>query len=313
MFGQPWAWKPLQDILQAYLEMIEEKKVQASTDEAYEEDIKPRLFPWRYHQYTHRDVVKATQALTRLLDAVEQKLPQPRETEYPASTRDVDIQLPYSQAILDEATIPANTFIRDFLSELPPRTLRFRYIAPGIILQSPAEFATQPWKEPLGREYGGHSVPFLLFRGDQWISLRCKPRYYPDPEDSLQGVPTGLYICPTGIESPATFGNSCRLLLPFNIGARHHARYSNGEQLQEETPWDETPKDTAHELYQPGSHSGFLERHEVQIHKILLNWAERVEAGDWEVNTDGVAGGIEKFEEADTLESWRKYQIPLAW
>lgn len=87
-------------------------------------------------------------------------------------------------------------------------------------------------------------------------------------------------------------------------------RYSNGEQLQEDTPWDETLKDTAHELYQPGSHSGFLEWHEVHVHKVLLNWAERVEAGDWKVNADGVAGGIQKFVEADTLESWRKHQIP---
>lgn len=312
MFNQPWAWKPLQDILQAYLEMIEEEKVQASTDEADEEDITPRFFPWRYHQYTHRDVITATQALTRLLDAIEQRLPQPRATAYLASTRDLDIQLPYSHAILDEATIPASTFIRIFLSEIPPRTLRFRYIAPGIKLQSSAEFITQPWKQPPGHGYG-HSVPCLLFRGDQSISLSYKPVYYPDPEDSLQGVPIGLYISPTGVGSPTTFGNSCRLLLPFNIGARHHARYSNGEQLQEDNPWDKTPKDTAHELYQPGSHSGFLERHAVQLHKVLLNWAEKVEAGDWEVNADGVAGGIDKFEEADTLESWRKYQIPLAW
>lgn len=294
MFDQPWAWKSLQDILQAYLEMIEEGKVQASTEEGGEEGLTPRFFPWRYHQHTHRDVVKATQAFTKLLDAIEQRLPQPRAAERPASTSDLDIQLPYSHAILDEATIPAKTFIRNFLSEIPPRTLRFRYIAPGISLQSSAEFTTQPWKESPGPEYGGHSVPFLLFRGDQSTSLSCKAPFYPDPENSLQGVPAGLYICLTGAGSPAVFGNSCRLLLPFNIGARHHARYSNGKQIQEDTPWDETPKDTAHELYQPGPHSGFLEQHEVQLHKVLLNWAERVEAGDWEVNADGVAGGIEK-------------------
>ncbi|KAF3392682.1 hypothetical protein F1880_008855 [Penicillium rolfsii] len=280
---------------------------------ADEEDVIPRFFPWRYHTYTHRDVVKATQAWTRLLDAIEQRLPQPRETECPASTRGVEIQLPYSQAILDEATIPARTFIRDFLSEFSPRTLRFRYIAPGISLQSPAKFASQPWKEPPGPEYDGHSVPFHSFRGDQWTSSHCKPPQFPDPEDSLRGVPTGLYICSTGFGQPFIFGNSCRLLLPFNIGARHHARYSNGQQLQEDTPWDESPEETADELYQPGSYSGFLEMHEVQVHKVLLNWAERVEAGDWEVNADGVAGGIENFEEADTLESWRKYQIPLTW
>jgi hypothetical protein len=50
-----------------------------------------------------------------------------------------------------------------------------------------------------------------------------------------------------------------------------------------------------------GSHSSY-------IHKVLVNWAERVESGDWEVNGDGVANGIEKFKDADTPDHWMKYQ-----
>jgi hypothetical protein len=44
--------------------------------------------------------------------------------------------------------------------------------------------------------------------------------------------------------------------------------------------------------------------------KILESWAERVEMGDWQVDEDGVVGGIDKFKEADTEEHWREYFIP---
>ncbi|KAJ5160687.1 uncharacterized protein N7482_007691 [Penicillium canariense] len=301
MFGETWGWKPLQDILRAYLEMIEEGKVQASSnrvEEEEEEQEKPRFFPWQYHEYTDRDIAKAINAFTRLLDAIDQRLPQP--------ARDPELQLPYSPATLAEAAIPINTFIRSFLSEVPPRTLSFRYIAPGISIQSATEFIARPWKD---LSYIG---PFLLFRGDESSSLSYKRLLFPNPEYSHQGVSTGLYLMPAA-EGPANFRNSCRLLLPFNIGAREYARFSNGQKLQEARAWYMPQEDTSFELYQPGRESGFLEFHEVQLHKVLLNWAERVEMGDWEVNADGVVGGIRKFAEADTPEHWKEYQIPLSW
>lgn len=51
----------------------------------------------------------------------------------------------------------------------------------------------------------------------------------------------------------------------------------------------------------------------VQVHKVLSNWADRVGMDDWEVNEDGVAGGIEKFREANTSQHWTRYQVPLSW
>ncbi|KAL4814824.1 hypothetical protein BDW67DRAFT_176795 [Aspergillus spinulosporus] len=55
-------------------------------------------------------------------------------------------------------------------------------------------------------------------------------------------------------------------------------------------------------LHQSGLSDGFSEDHDVQIDKVLRNWAERVERGNWDVDRDGVMGGIEKFREADTEE-----------
>lgn len=179
VFGEPWPWKPLQDILQAYLEMIEEGKVQASSDRTEEQEvwpITPRFFPWQYQQYTTRDVEKTNNAFTRLLDAINRRLPQ--------TTQDSELQLPYLPAILDEARIPHNSFIRPFFTEMPPRTLSFRYIAPGISIQSPTQFAAQPWKDISNKDGAGHNVPSFLFRGDKSSSLSCKRLFFPDPEDN---------------------------------------------------------------------------------------------------------------------------------
>jgi hypothetical protein len=38
-----------------------------------------------------------------------------------------------------------------------------------------------------------------------------------------------------------------------------------------------------------------------------------VESGKWEVDQDGVAGGMEKWREADTEEHWQDYQLPCSW
>ena len=40
---------------------------------------------------------------------------------------------------------------------------------------------------------------------------------------------------------------------------------------------------------------------------------ESVEMGDWEVDENGIAGGIEKLKDADTPGHGEKYQIPLSW
>jgi hypothetical protein len=74
-----------------------------------------------------------------------------------------------------------------------------------------------------------------------------------------------------------------------------------------------TPCDDHGAMYQGGTTNGITNFHLVQIDKVLNNWADRVEKGDWEVDEDGVAGGIDKFREADTEAHWQKYWIPPSW
>lgn len=69
---------------------------------------------------------------------------------------------------------------------------------------------------------------------------------------------------------------------------------------------------TSMELYQQG-YNPFTVCHDVQLKHVIQRWITMVESGYWEVNSQGVAGGIEKWREADTEEHWQKYQLPLRW
>jgi hypothetical protein len=38
-----------------------------------------------------------------------------------------------------------------------------------------------------------------------------------------------------------------------------------------------------------------------------------IEAGLWEIDSSGVKGGIQKWQEADTEKRWEHYQMPMSW
>jgi hypothetical protein len=87
-----------------------------------------QFFPWEYNQYTQRDIDKSVAAFTRLLDAIEHRLQ--------VQSAGTDTCIRYSQSVLNEAFTPKKSFVRSFLSALPPRQIHFRYLAPGIRIQS---------------------------------------------------------------------------------------------------------------------------------------------------------------------------------
>ncbi|CAI7601020.1 unnamed protein product [Penicillium viridicatum] len=294
--GNPGCWMPLQQILGAYLEMINEGKVEIFTEDKYPA---AQYFPWEYYQYTQRDIEKSITAFNRLLNAIEHR--------HRPSAQSAKIAINYPQSVLDEAFIPNKSFVGSFLSALPSREIQFGYIAPGIRIQSFDELKTQPFAalsamtqnisdgedEDDGED---EQIPFLLFRADG-----SNPSPWCRPYDNID-IPAGLYIEEIDKNRAADFGNMSRLLLPFGIGSKGYARDSTRRQIA-----------NAHDLYQACGSNGFLEFHGVQLHKVLLNWAERVEMGDWEVDENGVSGGIQKFKDADTPGHWEKYQIPLSW
>jgi hypothetical protein len=93
-----WPWRPLQDILYAYLEMITEEKV--TIDRSPKSELESsESFPWEIHQHTKRDVHQAVVAFSRLLDAIESRLPL-KSTHILLGSSD-GIELPYPNWVIE--------------------------------------------------------------------------------------------------------------------------------------------------------------------------------------------------------------------
>ena len=302
---EQWPWRPLQDILQVYLDMTDQGKISTYSDRGMEyfDQGTFRVFPWEIHQYTLLEVKRAVSALTRLLDAIEARLTYSLE-----EPRRKKITLPFSESVVKALSIKVDSFNGQFLSALPVRQLNFRYIAPGIRLQSPDEFINQPFAERCNSN-DDQPFPLLLFRGEQENQSPWGRPWFPD--GNAADIPAGLYLEPTYDFYNWESGNQSRLLLPFEIGCNGFARSSNGlpfiKQVRGGRSWSD-------QLYQSDSFSGYSgylpwDSRSSYLHKVLENWAERVEMGDWLVGKDGVVGGIEKFKEADTEENWKGYVI----
>lgn len=317
-----YPWRPLQNILYVYLEMINDGKVTTYPAHRKGEWHSPS-FPWKAHQYTQSDVKKAVTAFTRLLDAIESRLPSTRlhkaESKVASAVpQNKNAKISYTTSTITSSIIRKDSFVHEFLSALPARDISFDYIAPGIRLQSEPEFLAQPFSPfddddtaSTARKRGNYRAPpVLLFRGEAyntmpgpWSGEWCSGR-------GCAKIPTGLYIEEVSDNTGRDAGNETRLLLPFDVGRNGHTRSSNGVLLNECYDYDEGLSD---KLYQVYGISGILpwDSSSSQLHKVLDNWAERVEMGDWTVGEIGVVDGIEKFMDADTPDHWKKYQTSL--
>ncbi|KAF7629425.1 hypothetical protein AFLA_013141 [Aspergillus flavus NRRL3357] len=100
-----WGFKPLEVILDSYLDMIDEEK--------------------------------ALSAMQRLLEAIEARQPSREAADSYNPWSD--------PSLLASINLPPNTFAHDFLMGLSTQKIHFRYIAPGIRLPTVAEFANQPY------------------------------------------------------------------------------------------------------------------------------------------------------------------------
>ena len=161
--------------------------------------------------------------------------------------------------------------------------------------------------------------PILLFPSEEQITLEMFSKSpFLWPYNHVKEYQAGLYLDPCDRSSNHAWEDSCHILLPFEIGCNGFARTSDGDSLGHDhvdrttvSP-DIKPKNTNSELYQPG-YRPFTEAYGVRLVSIFESWKQMVKEGDWEVNTEGVLDGIEKFKDADTEEHWWKFQIPLTW
>jgi hypothetical protein len=226
--------------------------------------------------------------------------------------------------VIDALSIKGDSFIRRFLSALPVRQLKFCYIAPGIRLQSPDELKNQPFAEHCNHDrFPGPDIidqpktyfPLLVFRGMQENKSPWSRPWFPDGNSG--DIPNGLYVEPTEEFFKWESANQSRLLLPFEIGKNRFARGSNGVPFNTNVGrgrgWGSGCG--SDQLYQSDSFSGYSgylpwDSRSSYLHRVLDNWAERVEMGDWLVGQDGVVSGFETFKEADTEGHWKEYVIP---
>ncbi|RDW90223.1 uncharacterized protein DSM5745_01998 [Aspergillus mulundensis] len=308
----PFAWMPFEVILDAYLQMIDEGKVEAVTDDtAYnlldELDGEWLDRPWLIHQYTAADVARAVAAFKHLVIAIHARMPE-NDSKDNDSTDWMDLPWLDPATFTQQNVLPPSTFAHEFLTAIAHIKVRFRYVAPGLRFPTVSEFLDQPitdFKTPPRNDVGQFpgDYPLKIF---QVVCDQPVPDPY-IPRRTELVLPAGFYIYPVVQEPPLCYSNGCHLALPFVVGKKGYARKSNGEPFgRHNMDWEPKPRNEHAALYQPGLVDGFSERHDVQIDKVLRNWAERVERGGWDVDRDGVVGGIEKFREADTEEHWEK-------
>lgn len=302
-------WLPLEMILDGFVDMIDEGKVLA-VDEGYNGGQEP-TDPWIMPSYTERDLEDTLQAFEQLVDAIHARMP--------SRTQNTE------QGLLDLVTggnpesLPPNSFARHFLA----RCLRpaFTHIAPGLRIAQ-----HQPFAPASGQVEANKLYPLLLFSSTDsaYQETRRAPwgehtRISPFARDfdHVSSYPAGLYLTESKPYGTHPFEDGSKLILPFTLGSNAYARTSDGaligenvRRAGENAAAEIEPKST--ELYQLGFNH-FIAAHDVQLRYVLWKCLEMVEEGKWQVDEDGVVGGVEKWREADTEANRSDYQLPMSW
>ncbi|KAL4969599.1 uncharacterized protein BDV14DRAFT_195862 [Aspergillus stella-maris] len=189
-----WSWMPLEVILDSYLQMIDEKKVDSIPVNEWKEyssrerELDCRIFhsPWIIHQFTQIDLDKTVTAFNRLVHAIESRM----------ELRDYDeaayMNLPWHDlSMCDQNFIPLSSFAHEFLSATANIKVRFRYIAPGIRFPTLTEFLDQPVTD---------------FENSRHILLGQFPGNYPhwiqDPIYKRTDLVPGFYIHHVTVKPP---------------------------------------------------------------------------------------------------------------
>lgn len=202
--------------------------------------------------------------------------------------------------VLDEFHVSG--FLRDFL--LRARRPSFQFIAPGL------HIPTSEWIQEMlcqARVQGRlltppdpasnyESEPLPLFPGPKVTTCSKYFELY-DKEQLIDNI-SGLYSWPDYFS-----GDAVNLVLPVPIGKNGWLRPGT------EYPGND-PDPQNNLLYQYGP-CPFLPWHSPSLSVILRNWKRLIETGEWQVGSDGVEGGIEMWEQADTEEHYRSYSIGI--
>ena len=304
----------LEQILRVFLEMIDQERIIA-VDPGFDHwnppeiplELSPPLgefhVPWMLPRNDDKIVHDTITAWNGLLASIESRIPGFVGGE-PAYYDDEHIQ----------ACSPRGFFLEKFLQKA--RVPRFRFVAPGLRLAFAAELKEQPFKRiadayvpdpgesqlQLGM-YEHKWYPFLFLWADQKVSPKPPREFVFDdyPWANQKEYSSGLYLTHTYTTERC---DGCKLLLPFAINENEHAKCGDGSIIMDCRRYID--------LYQAGRPI-LLGLKDLRVELLFRNWARMVESNFWQVDENGVIGGIDKFQDADTLEMCDAYQVKRNW
>jgi hypothetical protein len=301
-------WVRLEQILEALLEMMDQRKVVA-IDDSYS-GKQEHSFPWIMSSYTEYDLQESLKAVDALISAIEERMPvRPAQTGFEIGfidTNDPEISTMF----------PPGTFARRFLEQA--RRPRFTYFAPGLQIATTQPFASvsvvnENTLRPVLLLQSSALASRNTFR-TPWGESYSTSAFHGDFRD-IEQYPSGLYLTDIRPHGDSPFEDGCKLILPYPIGENGWARTSDGAVFGEANMSSgevAVPSPTSTELFQLG-YNHFIKGHDVQLKDVLWRWVELVESGKWEVDENGVKDNIEKWREADTEDCWQEYQLPMDW
>ncbi|KAK8043551.1 hypothetical protein PG993_005981 [Apiospora rasikravindrae] len=342
-------WVPLQDILAAYLNMIDMGKITSEENPGEKVDYtaldaseragiiagtwRPKVWPyerpWLLKPHSQAILDRSVAALDNLLEAIEKRMPLPRAE----LASEIPLRTPVAEGVMGMASVAEklistnqaseHSFIVKFLRQVDGllASVRpdLRFVAPGLRVPD-HHVAAQPFE---GLDDERWNPPILLFHGelrDGTTALTTFPGgiwnhpFAPPYKERTTPFPSGLWIAEHKVDNP-NYDNACRLLLPDEVvlapgRTQHYAKSTDGFLLEQPGAQCEG---LAAGLYQTSCNI-FVGRHEVLLFHVLEHWVRQVEDGTWAVDRHGVAGGMEKWAEADESEAMaEKYRLPYTW
>ncbi|KFZ21094.1 hypothetical protein V502_02951 [Pseudogymnoascus sp. VKM F-4520 (FW-2644)] len=316
-------WDPLEVVFTAWLGMIDSGKIVATSSPVRGPG---KADPWELLPYSQMDLQAAVCYFDNLILKIESLVENPSlqlkdnpedqaklvalaaaKFDAPRSPNEIGL---ISKDVLDRAGLNQG-FVRDFLTSVRRPKANIKYIGPGLRLPTESDFSPLPLQNvDIPQLFPNPVLPIPLFVTDTKSTSPIFERY---PLQDLSNLPYGLWTTYVNRDGDHVFEDGCRLFLPFNIGASGFARRTDdtliGENLESAKA---RPSGRRNELYQTG-YNHFIPLHEPQLADVLGQWQAIVQAGLWEVDEEGVVGGIEKFKEADTEDGSYMYQLHMKW
>jgi hypothetical protein len=312
-------WQKLESVLTVYIEMIETAKVIAFhkdlefvDDVAYYNAPDPALSgfyracdrpnalivdpatghakkkgavdPWVCMPSTEKDLNDTLEIWKILVEAIHERI----------GHENFDAEPTYGLANDQLLDVIPDCFAKQFLARaVRPR---FKYIAPGLRVQTVEELWDQPYASSFSRE-GTEIPPILILRGEGTAVPTAPLGFY-----SRRDIPVGLYLEPCDrFHDAAPWEDGVVLILPYNVGG--HGSWAS---MADQRPLPERNDS----LYQIGWNP-FIAPHPSQLVAMLVLWYENLQSGIWEVDQDGVMGGIEKYREANLEEHCMEYVVEI--